>query len=35
MLHEEGLAVFNVSAGGADPKHFESAVRQARAALNV
>jgi hypothetical protein len=35
LSHEEGLAVFNVSAGGADPKHFESAVRQAGAALNV
>lgn len=35
LSHDAGLAVFNVSAGGADPKHFNGAVRLARAALTV
>lgn len=35
LSHDAGLAMFNLSAGGADPKHFNGAVRQARAALAV
>lgn len=35
LSHEQGLVVFNVSAGGADPKHFNNAVKQALQALNA
>ena len=34
LSHEAGIAVFVASAGGADPQHFNNAVKQARRALN-
>ncbi len=35
LSHEAGVAVFVASAGGADPKHFYSAVKQARQAQDA
>jgi hypothetical protein len=34
LSHEAGVAIFVASAGGADPKHFNNAVKQALQALN-
>jgi hypothetical protein len=35
LSHEAGLAVFNVSAGGVDPKHFNNVLKLALQALNA